>query len=131
LCVVEELRLKNSSSLTTQCKSKQVANGISCEMSSSTFMKAVRQGVFLDERATGTRFIAELVVASGLESPYDNVHDGLPCPGNGHDGDGTDSIVGGPNGSLMTPASSRAISYSTLVPVPARSRVRSSSEVLA
>jgi hypothetical protein len=93
-------------------------------MSSSTFMKAVRQGVFLDERATGT-------TAGGLESPYDNVHDGLPCPGNGPDGDGTDSIVGGPNGSLMTPASSRAISYSTLVPVPARSRVRSSSEVLA
>lgn len=66
-----------------------------------------------------------------LKSQHDNDHDGSPCPGNGHDGDGTDSIVGGPNGSLMTPASRPAIWYSTLAQAPARSRARSCDEALA
>lgn len=60
--------------------------------------------------------------------PHDNVHDGLPCPRNGHDGDGTDSIVGGPNDSLLTPASRPVTSFSILVPVRVRSRDLSLSE---
>ena len=67
--------------------------------------------------------------AGVLELAYDNVHDGMPCPSNGHDGDGIDSIVGGPNGSLMTPASRLAISYLISAQAPARSRARLSTEV--
>jgi hypothetical protein len=51
---------------------------------------------------------------------YDNVHDGQPCPGKGHDGDGTDSIVGGLSDSLKTPGFVPATSFSISVLVPAR-----------